>query len=83
MRPTIAFANAASPQVFKSTNSPLNSTYNGCSVVDDDQASMHMGGVKAFTIVFLPSHIASMKRLLMEACGEQREFTFKMVVLGE
>ncbi len=83
MRPTIAFANATSPQVFKSTNSLLNSTCNGCNVVDDDQASMHMGGVRASAIVFLPSHIALVKRLLMEACGEEGEFTSKMVVLGE
>ncbi len=40
-------ANTAIPQVFKSTNSLLDSTYNGCSVVDDDHASMHMGGVRA------------------------------------
>jgi hypothetical protein len=83
MHPTISFANVTSPQVFKPTNSLLNSTYNGCNVVDDDQASMHMGGVRAFTIFFLPSHIALVKRLLMEACGEEGEFTSKMAVLGE
>ncbi len=42
---------------------------------------MHMGGVKASAIVFPHSHIALMKRLLMEACGEEGEFTSKMVVL--
>jgi hypothetical protein len=62
MCPTPASTNTTNPQVFKSTNSLLDSTYNGCNVVDDDQASMHMGGVKAFTIVFLPSHIALVKR---------------------
>jgi hypothetical protein len=64
MCPTIAFTNVANPQVIKSTNSFLDSTYNGCNVVDDDQASMHIGGVRASTIVFLPSHIALVKRLL-------------------
>jgi hypothetical protein len=38
MFPTHASTNITSPQVFKSTNSLLNSTYNGCNVVDDDQA---------------------------------------------
>ncbi len=52
MRPTIAFANAANPQVFKSTNLLLDSTYNGYSVVDDDEVSMHMGGVRTSAIVF-------------------------------
>jgi hypothetical protein len=36
MHPTPTFANTTNPQVFKSTNSLLNSTYNGCSDVDDD-----------------------------------------------
>ncbi len=44
---------------------------------------MHMGGVRAYAIVFLPSHEALMKRLLMEACGEKGEFTAKMAVLRE
>ncbi len=42
-----------------------------------------MGGVKAYAIVFLPSHEALMKRLLMEAHGEEGEFTSKMAVLGK
>ncbi len=42
-----------------------------------------MGGVRAYAIVFLPSHKALMKRLLMEPHGEEGEFTSKMVVLGE
>jgi len=41
-----------------------------------------MGGVRAYAIVFLPSHKALMKRLLTEAHGEE-EFTSKMAVLGE
>ncbi len=82
MCPTITSINIASPQVFKFTNSLLDSTYNGYNVVDDDQASMHMGGVKALTIVFPPSHIALVKRLLMEACGKEGEFTSKMAVFG-
>ncbi len=61
----------------------LDSTYNGCSVVDDDKASMHMGGVEAFAIVFLPSHVALVKRLLTEVRGEEEEFTTKMAMLGE
>ncbi len=44
---------------------------------------MHMGGVKAYAIFFLPSHEVLMKRLLTEACGEEGEFTFKMAGLGE
>jgi hypothetical protein len=36
MRPTLAFANIANPQVFKSTNSLLDSTYNGYSAINDD-----------------------------------------------
>jgi hypothetical protein len=36
MHPTPTSANTTSPQVFKSTNSLLDSTYNGCNVVDDD-----------------------------------------------
>jgi hypothetical protein len=36
MCPTLAFTNTTSPQVFKSTNSLLNSTYNGYSVSNDD-----------------------------------------------
>jgi hypothetical protein len=42
-----------------------------------------MGGVRAYAIVFLPSHKALMKRLLMEARGEEGEFTSKMAMLGE
>jgi hypothetical protein len=83
MCPTIAFANAANPQVFKSTNLLLDSTYNGYSVVDDDEVSMHMGGVRTSAIVFLPSHTALVKRLLMEAYGEEGEFTSKMAMLGK
>jgi hypothetical protein len=37
-----------------------------------------MGGVRAYAIVFLPSHEALMKRLLTEAHGEEREFASKM-----
>jgi hypothetical protein len=44
---------------------------------------MHMGDVRAFAIVFLPSHVALMKKLLMKAHGEEGEFTFKMAVLGK
>jgi hypothetical protein len=44
---------------------------------------MHVGGVRASTIVFLPNNIALMKRLLMEAYGEKGEFTFKMAMLGK
>jgi len=42
---------------------------------------MHMGGVKAYAIVFLPSHEALMTGLLAEAYGEEGEFTSKMAVL--
>ncbi len=42
-----------------------------------------MGGVRAYAIVFFPSHETLMNRLLMEAHGEEGEFTSKMVVLGE
>ncbi len=61
----------------------LFSTYNGYSVVDDDQVSMHMGGVRTSTIVFLPSHTTLVKRLLTEAYGEEGEFTSKMAMLGK
>jgi hypothetical protein len=44
---------------------------------------MHMGGVRAYAIVFLPSHETLMKMLLTKACGEKKEFTTKMVVLRE
>ncbi len=44
---------------------------------------MHMGGVRAYAIVFLLNHEALMTRLLAEAWGEEREFTFKMAMLGE
>jgi hypothetical protein len=44
---------------------------------------MHMGGVRAYAIVFLPSDEALMKRLLMEVHGEEGEFTSKMARLGE
>jgi hypothetical protein len=40
-----------------------------------------MGGVRAYAIVFLPSHETLTKRLLMEARGKQGEFTSKMVVI--
>jgi hypothetical protein len=36
MRPTPTFANTTNPQVFKSTNSLLDSTYNGYSAINDD-----------------------------------------------
>jgi hypothetical protein len=42
-----------------------------------------MGGVTTYAVVFLPSHEALMKRLLMEACGEEGEFTSKMAKLKE
>jgi hypothetical protein len=44
---------------------------------------MHIGGVKASTIFFLPIHIPLMKRLLLETHGKEGEFTFKMAVLGK
>jgi hypothetical protein len=44
---------------------------------------MHMGGVRAYAIVFFPSHEALMKRLLTKAHGEEREFTSKIVMLGK
>jgi len=44
---------------------------------------MHMDGVRAYAIVFLPSHEALMTRLLVEAHGEEWEFTFKMAMLRE
>jgi hypothetical protein len=36
MHPTLAFANTTSPQVFKFTNSLLDSTYDGYSVINKD-----------------------------------------------
>jgi len=36
MRPTLACANIASPQVFRSANSLLDSTYNGYSFINED-----------------------------------------------
>ncbi len=42
-----------------------------------------MGGVKASTIVFLPTHIPLVKRLLLEARGKEGEFTCKMAVFGK
>jgi hypothetical protein len=42
-----------------------------------------MDGVRAYAIVFLPSHKALMTRLLVEAHGEEWEFTFKMAMLRE
>jgi hypothetical protein len=42
-----------------------------------------MGGVKAYAIVFLPSHVALMKRLLMKVPGKEGESTSKMVMLGK
>ncbi len=42
-----------------------------------------MGGVRAYAIVFLPSHKTLMERLLTEARGKEREFTSKMAMLGE
>jgi len=44
---------------------------------------MHMGGVRAYAIIFLPSHETLMERLLMEARGKEQEFTSKMALLGE
>jgi len=44
---------------------------------------MAHSGVKAYAIVFLPSHETLMMRLLAKAYGEEGEFTSKMVVLGE
>jgi hypothetical protein len=44
---------------------------------------MHMGGVRAYAIVFLPSHKALMTRSLVEAHGKEGEFTSKMVMLRE
>jgi len=42
---------------------------------------MHMGGVRAYAIVFLPNHKALKKRLLTKAYGEEGEFTSKMTML--
>jgi len=42
-----------------------------------------MGGVRAYAIVFLPSHEALMTRLLVEAHGEEGAFTSKMAMLRE
>jgi len=42
-----------------------------------------MGGVRAYAIIFLPSHETLMERLLTEARGKEREFTSKMAMLGE
>jgi fido (protein-threonine AMPylation protein) len=36
MHPTLAFANIANPQVFRFTNSLLNSTSNGYNVINED-----------------------------------------------
>jgi len=44
---------------------------------------MHMGGVRAYAIVFFPSHKTLMKRLLTKARGKEREFTFKITMLGK
>ncbi len=44
---------------------------------------MHMGGVRAYAIVFLLSHEGLMMRLLAEAHGEEGEFTSKMAMLGK
>jgi len=44
---------------------------------------MHMGGVRAYAIIFLPSHEELMKRLLTKARGEEGEFTSIMAVLGK
>ncbi len=44
---------------------------------------MHMGGVRASTIVSLPTHIPLVKRLLLEARGKEGEFTSKMAVFGK
>ncbi len=42
-----------------------------------------MGGVKVYAIAFLPSHKTLMKKLLMEAHGEEGEFTSKMAMIRE
>jgi len=40
-----------------------------------------MGGVRAYVVVFHPSHEALMTKLLTEAHGEEGEFTSKMAML--